>query len=215
MATSLPLRATALPSGNCATSHEKAQADSPEDPRRRQGRVVGAQDEVIYLEFSTRKIAALGIDGSPPSSPRCRLKTPSRSPVLSRRDRSASLAGRRAVHLRGHLCDQSSGQRPLLPADGRRHDHPRLRRSADIAVPLQREASHRARHRHEDGWQSACLRQNARQEMGKIIQNLPVGVSVEQVSDQPKVVDEAVGASQRPCSRRSRSCSRSASSASG
>ena len=54
--------------------------------------ILGAQDEVIYLEFSTRKIAALGIEAAP-SCLRSRLKTPSRRLVCSRKDRSASACG--------------------------------------------------------------------------------------------------------------------------
>ena len=55
------------------------------------GRVdlIGAQDEAIYLEFSTRKIAALGLDTSR-SSPRSRRRTPSRPPASCRPGRSAS-----------------------------------------------------------------------------------------------------------------------------
>ena len=55
--------------------------------------ILGAQDEVIYLEFSTRKIAALGLDSRVRSWLPCRLKMPSRRLVCSRKDRSASACG--------------------------------------------------------------------------------------------------------------------------
>ena len=52
--------------------------------------ILGAQDEVIYLEFSTRKIAALGIDSRSIMSP-SRLKMPSRRLACFRKDRSGSV----------------------------------------------------------------------------------------------------------------------------
>ena len=54
--------------------------------------ILGAQDEMIFLEFSTRKIAALGLD-TVRSWLRCRRKMPSRRRACSRRGRSASACG--------------------------------------------------------------------------------------------------------------------------
>ena len=70
--------------------------------------------------------------------------------------------GRRAVHLRGEPArPQPAHQRPLLPPQRCRHHHPRLRRPAAGAVPVQGRAGHRARHRHEDRRQPAGLRRGA------------------------------------------------------
>ena len=73
--------------------------------------ILGAQDEVIYLEFSTRKIAALGLDARldhvfPPG--------PKRRHAIRRisgRTRADQCARQRPVHVRGKPeGDQSAGQ---------------------------------------------------------------------------------------------------------
>ena len=63
-----------------------------------------------------------------------------RHPVRLYPDRAGTrcTARRRAVHLRRDLAwDQPQGKRSLLSADRRRHHHPRLCRSSEIALPLQ------------------------------------------------------------------------------
>ena len=56
------------------------------------GRVdlIGAQDEVIFLEFSTRQIASLGLDMQTIGATRWPRKTPSPRPASCRPDRSGS-----------------------------------------------------------------------------------------------------------------------------
>ena len=106
--------------------------------------ILGAQDEVIYLEFSTRKIAALGLDIRsimlvPAGTKRRRAirRIPGRAGAHQR-------AGQRPVHVRGKPeGDQFARQRPLLSADGRRNHHARLCRSAHDPVPVQRPARDR------------------------------------------------------------------------
>ena len=94
--------------------------------------IVGAQDEVIYLEFSTRKIAALGIDRAAIIATLQAQNAVTQSGFVEAGPERVALRVGGRFHLRRHLArDQSEGKRPLLSADGRRHHHPRLCRSAD------------------------------------------------------------------------------------
>jgi multidrug efflux pump subunit AcrB len=68
--------------------------------------ILGAQDEVVYLEFSTRKMAALGLDTRSIMAP-CKPKTLSRRPACSRLGRSA-LAGASAASLRPRQASRRS-----------------------------------------------------------------------------------------------------------
>ncbi len=124
--------------------------------------ILGAQDEKIFLEFSTRKIAALGLD--------------TRSIVSSLQAQNAVAPSgvfqegpeRISVRVNGQFASEESlkainlqGQRPVLPADGCGNHHARLRRSADDAVSLQRPTRHRTRDRDEVGRELAEIRRGA------------------------------------------------------
>lgn len=178
--------------------------------------IVGAQDEVIYLEFSTRKIAALGIN---------------------RADIIATLQAQNAVTQSGFI--QAGPERIALRVGGRFISEDTLRainlRVNDRFFPLTDVASITRGYVDPP---SALFRFNGKPAIGlavgmktggnllafgealeetmtSIVQDLPIGVSVERVSDQPKVVEEAVGGFTKACSRRSPSCWRSVSSALG
>ncbi|WSH63955.1 efflux RND transporter permease subunit [Rhizobium ruizarguesonis] len=156
--------------------------------------IVGAQDEVIYLEFSTRKIAALGID---------------RSAII------ATLQAQNAVTQSGFV--ETGPERVALRVGGRFISEDTLRginlRVNDRFFPLTDVATITRGYVDPP---TSLFRFNGKPSIGLaigmktggnllafgealdktmtgIVQNLPVGVSVEQVSDQPKVVDEAVG----------------------
>ncbi|MCW0017266.1 efflux RND transporter permease subunit [Rhizobium sp. BT-226] len=156
--------------------------------------IVGAQDEVIYLEFSTRKIAALGID---------------RSAII------ATLQAQNAVTQSGFV--ETGPERVALRVGGRFISEDTLRginlRVNDRFFPLTDVA--RITRGYVDpprslfrfngkpaiglaigmktGGNVLAFGEALEKTMSKITQELPVGVSVEQVSDQPKVVEEAVG----------------------
>ena len=156
--------------------------------------IVGAQDEVIYLEFSTRKIAALGID---------------RSAII------ATLQAQNAVTQSGFV--ETGPERVALRVGGRFISEDTLRginlRVNDRFFPLTDVATITRGYVDpptslfrfngkpaiglaigmKTGGNLLAFGEALDKTMGKIIQDLPVGVSVEQVSDQPKVVDEAVG----------------------
>ncbi|OMQ42915.1 efflux RND transporter permease subunit [Ensifer sp. 1H6] len=156
--------------------------------------IVGAQDEVIYLEFSTRKIAALGID---------------------RADVIATLQAQNAVTQSGFI--QTGPERIALRVGGRFISEETLRginlRVNDRFFPLTDVAnitrgyvdppiSHFRFNGKpaiglaigmKTGGNLLAFGEALEKTMSRIVQDLPVGVSVDQVSDQPKVVHEAVG----------------------
>jgi multidrug efflux pump subunit AcrB len=156
--------------------------------------IVGAQEEVIYLEFSTRKIAALGID---------------------RADIIATLQAQNAVTQSGFV--QTGPERVALRVGGRFISENTLRginlKVNDRFFPLTDVASITRGYVDpptslfrfngkpaiglaigmKTGGNLLAFGEALEKTMSGIVQDLPVGVSVEQVSDQPEVVHEAVG----------------------
>jgi len=156
--------------------------------------IVGAQEEVIYLEFSTRKIAALGID---------------------RADIIATLQAQNAVTQSGFV--QTGPERVALRVGGRFISEDTLRginlKVNDRFFPLTDVASITRGYVDpptslfrfngkpaiglaigmKTGGNLLAFGEALEKTMRGIVQDLPVGVSVEQVSDQPEVVHEAVG----------------------
>ncbi|WP_049854472.1 efflux RND transporter permease subunit [Dickeya fangzhongdai] len=155
--------------------------------------IIGAQDEVIYLEFSTRKIAALGIDKS---------------------DILATLQAQNAVTQSGFI--QTNGERIALRVGGRFISEDSLR-----AINLQ--VNHRffpltdvaTISRGYIDPPDSLFRFNGKPAIGlivgmktgrnllefgkeldamlsKITQSLPVGVTIDRVADQPETVNKAI-----------------------
>ena len=155
--------------------------------------IIGAQDEAIYLEFSTRKIASLGID---------------QQSVLS------TLQAQNAVTASGFV--QAGPERIALRVGGQFTSEETLRainlRVNDRFFPLTDVATIRRGYVDPP---SSLFRFNGEPAIGlaigmknganllefgealetrmqSIIDDLPIGVDVHQVSDQPTVVEEAV-----------------------
>ena len=110
--------------------------------------LLGTQDEVIYLDFSTQHARGLGIDQQAVLQSLQAQNAVAPSGVVQ--------AGPQRVSLRvsGQFTSEESLRehqhpraRPLLPPGRRRHHQPRLRRPAAADVPLRRQAGDRARHR--------------------------------------------------------------------
>ncbi|WP_434732704.1 efflux RND transporter permease subunit [Rhizobium sp. YTUHZ044] len=156
--------------------------------------IIGAQDEVIYLEFSTRKIAALGIN---------------------RADIIATLQAQNSVTQSGFV--QTGPERIALRVGGRFISEDTLRginlRVNDRFFPLTDVATITRGYVDpptslfrfngkpaiglaigmKTGGNLLHFGEALQETMARVIQDMPVGVSMEQVSDQPKVVEEAVG----------------------
>ncbi|ACM29614.1 efflux RND transporter permease subunit [Rhizobium rhizogenes] len=155
--------------------------------------IIGAQDEAVYLEFSTRKIAALGID---------------RSAIIS------TLQAQNAVTQSGFV--EAGPERIALRVGGQFSSEESLRainlRVNDRFFPLTDVATIKRGYVDPP---SSLFRVNGEPAIGlaigmkqganllefgralekkvdEIVADLPVGVDVHRVSDQPAVVDEAV-----------------------
>ena len=155
--------------------------------------ILGAQDEVIYLEFSTRKIAALGLD--------------TRSIIASLQGQNAVTpsgvfeAGpeRISVRVNGQFASEAS----LKAINLRVND--RFFPLTDVATITRGYADPAATLFRFNGQPAIALAigmksganllkfgEALKQEMSEIIADLPIGVGVHLVADQPLVVEHAV-----------------------
>ena len=155
--------------------------------------ILGAQDEVIYLEFSTRKIAALGLD--------------TRSIIASLQGQNAVTpsgvfeAGpeRISVRVNGQFASEAS----LKAINLRVND--RFFPLTDVATITRGYADPAATLFRFNGQPAIALAigmksganllkfgDALKQEMSEIIADLPIGVGVHLVADQPLVVEHAV-----------------------
>ncbi|NPU11436.1 efflux RND transporter permease subunit [Bradyrhizobium sp. 83012] len=156
--------------------------------------IVGAQNEVIYLEFSPRKVAALGIDQRTILTALQAQNAVSPSGVLQ--------AGpeRVAVRVSGQFTSEESLKAINLRINDRffpltdvatitrgYEDPPtslfRFNGQPAIGLAIGMKA----------GANLLDFGEALKEEMTKVIADLPVGVGVHLVSDQPKIVEEAVG----------------------
>ena len=155
--------------------------------------IVGAQDEVIYLEFSTRQVAALGLDQRSILSSLQAQNAIAPSGVLQ--------AGpeRISVRVNGQFTSEESLKAINLRVNDRFFpltdvatitrgyaDPPtslfRFKGQPAIGLTIGMKA----------GANLLNFGKALKKEMAKIITDLPIGVDVHLVSDQPQIVDEAV-----------------------
>ncbi|WP_417711853.1 efflux RND transporter permease subunit [Roseibium aggregatum] len=156
--------------------------------------LVGAQDEVVYLKFSTRKLAALGI---------------TQDSVVE------TLQAQNAVVPSGVL--QAGPERVSLRVDGQFHSERDLEdinlrvdgkffRLSDVATVSRAYQDPPDNLFRFDGKPAIGIAIGMRaggnlldfgealeEEMERVVAELPIGVGVHQVADQPMVVEEAVG----------------------
>jgi multidrug efflux pump subunit AcrB len=156
--------------------------------------LVGAQDEVIYLEFSTREIAALGITQQMVVDTLRAQNSISPSGTIEARGERIS------VRVGGQFTSEDS----LRAINLRIND--RFFRLGDVAT-ISRGYADPPTSLFRVGGQPAIglaigMKPNAnllhfgealKAEMAKIETELPIGVGVHLVSDQPAIVEEAVG----------------------
>ncbi len=156
--------------------------------------LVGAQDEVIYLEFSTREIAALGI------TQQMVVDTLRAQNAISPSGTLEAKGERISVRVGGQFTSEDS----LRAINLRIND--RFFRLGDVAT-ISRGYADPPTALFRVGGQPAIglaigMKPNAnllhfgealKAEMAKIESELPIGVGVHLVSDQPAIVEEAVG----------------------
>ena len=155
--------------------------------------VIGAQDEVIYLEFSTRKIAALGIDQQ------TILDTLQAQNAVTQSGVVEAGAERIALRVSGQFASEESLKAINLRINDRFFpltdiatikrgyvDPPsslfRFNGEPAIGLAIGMKA----------GANLLTFGEQLEAQLGRVIADLPIGVTVERVSDQPAVVEEAV-----------------------
>ena len=114
----------------------------------------------------------------------CRAASSMRAPSASPSACPASSPRRTSLK-----ADQLPLQQPLLPPERHRHRQARLRRPAAADVPLQRRAGDRPRRLHDHRRRCAGARATtSRSASPQLTRDLPVGVDLHLVADQPHVV---------------------------
>ena len=156
--------------------------------------VIGAQDEVIYLQFSTRQIAALGL------TQQLVVDTLKAQNAISPSGTIEAQGERISVRVGGQFTSEDS----LRAINLRIND--RFFRLGDVAT-ISRGYVDPPTSLFRVGGQPAIglaigMKPNAnlldfgealKQEMARIESELPIGIGVHLVSDQPAIVEEAVG----------------------
>ena len=155
--------------------------------------IVGAQNEVIYLEFSTRQVAALGLDQQ------AILATLQAQNAIAPSGVVQAGPERVSIRVSGQFASEDSLRAINLQVNGRFF---RLSDVATISRGYQDPPSSLFRY---DGKPAIALAIGMKPgsnlldfgkaleaEMRRVQAELPIGVGVHLVSDQPKVVDEAV-----------------------
>ena len=155
--------------------------------------ILGAQDEVIFLEFSTRKIAALGIDQ------RAIVETLQAQNAVTQSGFVEAGAERIALRVNGQFTSEESLKAINLRVNDRYFpltdiatisrgyvDPPsslfRFKGQPAIGLAIGMKA----------GANLLTFGEELEAELQRVVRDLPVGVTVEMVSNQPKVVEEAV-----------------------
>ena len=106
---------------------EQARAEILKIPGAGKVELLGAQDEVIYLDFSTQQIAGLGLDQQAVIQSLQAQNAIAPSGVVQAGPETVSLRVSGQFASEDSLARrQSPRQRPLLPAGRRRHHHARL-----------------------------------------------------------------------------------------
>jgi len=173
---------------------EQARAEVREVPNIGKIELVGTQDEVLYLKFSTRKLAALGIDQRQVMQALQQQNTVTPAGVIE--------AGPERISVR--TTGQFASEKDLQTVNLRIND--RFFRLADIAdiergyvdppSPMFRYNGQNAiglAIGMKAGGNIQVFGAALKQKMDSIVSELPVGVGVHTVSDQAVVVKDAVG----------------------
>lgn len=155
--------------------------------------IVGAQDEVVYLEFSTRKIAALGIDQQSV------IQTLQAQNAVTQSGFVDAGPERIAIRVSGQFTSEDSLKAINLRVNDRYFpltDIATVKRGyTDPPTALFRFKGKPAiglAIGMRSGANLTKFGEALDKEMVRVVADLPVGVTVERVSDQPAVVEEAV-----------------------
>ena len=155
--------------------------------------ILGAQDERIYVEFSTEQLAGLGIDRSELISALQAQNAVIPAGVVQTGDEKILVRVSGAFRSEQDvLAVNFVAKRPDHPPRRHRARHPRAGRPGAADVPRQRTAGHRPRHRHAQRRRRSGAGPQRRARHAEITANLPVGIEPTLVADQPVTVEHAV-----------------------
>jgi multidrug efflux pump subunit AcrB len=156
--------------------------------------LVGVQDEKIYLEFSTRQMAALGIE------PNTIISALQAQNALSPSGTVESGPERIAIRVSGEFISEDSLKAINIRVNNRffrLSDIAEVKRSyVDPPQPMFRfngQAAIGLAISMTTGGDVLALGKNVKERMAALTRELPVGIDIHLVADQPHVVDEAVG----------------------
>jgi multidrug efflux pump subunit AcrB len=157
--------------------------------------ILGAQDEQIYVEFDTRQLAGLGIDRAALIAALQAQNAVIPAGAIQTGDEKISIRVTGAFHSENDLLDVN------FPANGRLirlRDIAEVRRAlSDPPQPMFRVDGKPAiglAIAMRDGGDILELGANVKKAIGSAMEDLPLGVDVSLVSDQPVVVKSAIGA---------------------
>ena len=155
--------------------------------------IVGAEDEVIYLEFSPRQLAAYGVDE------KAVLTTLAEQNAVNPSGTIDTGTERVSVRVSGEFRSEKSLEAVNLRVNGR------FFRLADVATISRGYADPPSEAFRYNGEPAVAIAigmkaganllkfgEALRAEMARIEAELPIGISVHQVADQPKLVEKAV-----------------------
>ncbi|WP_263139431.1 efflux RND transporter permease subunit [Pseudomonas sp. RIT-PI-AD] len=173
---------------------EQVRAEIREVPNLGKVELIGEQDEVVYLNFSTRKLAALGIDQRQVVQSLQAQNTVTPAGVIE--------AGPERISVR--TSGQFASEKDLEKVNLRLNDRfYRLSDIADISRGLADPPTPRFRYNGQpaiglaiamkDGGNIQSFGKALHARMDEMTASLPVGIGVHKVSDQAEVVTEAVG----------------------
>ena len=156
--------------------------------------LVGAQDEKIYLEFSTQQIAALGLDVN------SLIQTLQAQNNVVPSGTVDAGPERIAIRVSGEFTSEASLKAVNFQSNGRYFrlsDIATVKRTyVDPPQPVFRyngEPAIGIAVAMISGGDALALGERVNKRVDELVQNLPIGIDVHLVADQPRVVHEAVG----------------------
>jgi multidrug efflux pump subunit AcrB len=173
---------------------ERVRAEVKKVPSAGKMQLLGAQDEVIYLDFSTRKLAGLGLDTNSV------IKTLQSQNAITPSGVIQAGPERVSVRVGGQFVSEESLRAVNLRVNDRFF---RLSDVAEISRGFTDPPTDLFRFNGQPAIGLAIAMQpsgnlltfghDLKERMRKLEGELPVGVGIHLVSDQPKIVEEAVG----------------------
>ena len=157
--------------------------------------IIGAQDEVIFVEFSMQAAGDLGIDRAALLAALRPRTTCNPAGIIETGDERISIRVTGAFQSEQDILDINfvAGGRMIRMSDIAQVRRG-YRRSAAAHVPRQRQAGDRAGHRHARRRRRAGAREEHRSRAWREIKvDLPIGIEPHLVANQPATVEVAIG----------------------